>query len=154
MKEKFSEAEWELLKLLPFHVFVMVAGADRKIDKKELDQLNEELTKAPLYKDPLQRELMLDILISDANALAQEAMDISKLLERTNQTKAILEEQLAVDEYQRFVASMFLFGLNIARASGGGFLGGDKVSDEEARALSVFAAMFELDPESMSRFFG
>jgi hypothetical protein len=155
VKEKFSPAEWELLKLLPFHIFVMVAGADRKIDEKEIAQLNEDLKTAPYYKDPLHRELFLDILASDVNALAQEAMDPSKLLQRANQIKAILKEKLTLDEYQRFVASIFVNGLQIARASGGGFLGrGDKVSEEEKLALAAFAAMFELAPDSLSRFFG
>jgi hypothetical protein len=155
MKEKFSEAEWELLKLLPFHVFVMVAAADSKIDDKEVARMNEDLKTAPYYKDPLHKELFVDILSSDVNALIQEAMDPSKLLERANQIKAILKDRLTLDEYQRFVASMFICGLNVARASGGGFLGrGDKVSDEEKLALSAFAAMFELAPESLSRFFG
>jgi len=49
---------------------------------------------------------------------------------------------------------MFINGLGIARASGGGFLGlGDKVSEEEKRALFLFAAMFELDMDSLSKFF-
>ncbi len=33
MKEKFTQEEWQLLKLLPFQVFVLVAGADGRIDK-------------------------------------------------------------------------------------------------------------------------
>jgi hypothetical protein len=154
MKEKFTQEEWELLKLLPFHVFVMVAGADRKIDEDEVAQLNEHLRTAPFYKDPLHRELFVDILTSDVNALVEKAIDPSKLLERANQIKAILRQKLTLDEYQRFVASMFIDGLKVARASGGGFLGrGDKVSEEEKLALTMFAAMFNLDPESMSKFF-
>jgi hypothetical protein len=153
MKEKFTQEEWGLLKLLPFHVFVMVAGADRKIDKKEIAQLSEDLRTAAFYKDPLHRELFIDILTSDVNALVEEAMDISKLLGRANQIKAILKEKLTPDEYQRFVASMFIDGLKVARASGGGILGGRKVSEEEELALNMFAAMFDLDPKSVSRFF-
>lgn len=154
MKEKFSPAEWEFLKLLPFQIFVMVAGADSKIDKEEVERLNEDLRTAPYYKDPLHRELFVDLLTSDGNVLVKEVLDASKFLDRMNQMKALLKDRLTPDEYQRFVASMFVCGLNIARASGGGFLGrGDKVSSEEKIALSAFAAMFELAPDSLSRFF-
>lgn len=155
MKEKFDAAEWELLKLLPFHIFVLVAGADSKIDQKEIDRMNEDIKSAPYYKDPLHRELALDILTSDVNALTKEAMDPSQLLERTQQIKIILKDRLTLDEYQRFVASMFICGLNIARASGGGLLGrGNPVSEQEKLALSAIAAMFELSVDSISKFFG
>jgi len=154
MREKFTQKEWELLKLLPFHVFVLVAGADQKIDEAEVAQLNEDLRTAPLYKDPLHRELFVDILTSDINALVKKAMDISKLVERANQMKTILKEKLTSEEYQRFVGSMFINGLKIARASGGGLLGlGDKVSEEEKRALLLFAAMFDLDLANLSKLF-
>ena len=78
MKEKFTQEEWELLKLLPFQIFVMVAGADQNIDEKEITQLHEDLKSAPFYKDPLHRELFVDILSSDFKGLIQNAMDVSK----------------------------------------------------------------------------
>jgi len=155
MREKFTQEEWELLKLLPFQVFVLVAGADQKVDEAEAAQLQKDLQGAAFYKDPLHRELFVDILSSDLNALIKEAMDLSKFVERANQMKATLKEKLTPDEYQRFVGSMFINGLKVARASGGGLLGlGDKVSAEEKRALFLFAATFDLDLDSISKFFG
>jgi len=154
MKEKFTPEEWEFLKLLPFQVFVLVAGADQKVDEAEVAQLQKDLQDAAFYKDPLHRELFVDILTSDINALIKEAMDLSKFVERANQMKATLKEKLTPEEYQRFVGSMFVNGLRVARASGGGFLGrGDKVSEEEKRALFLFAATFDLDLESLSKSF-
>lgn len=47
MKEKFTQKEWQLLKLLPFQVFVLVAGADGRIDKNEVAQLRKDLQDAP-----------------------------------------------------------------------------------------------------------
>jgi hypothetical protein len=154
MKEKFSEVEWQLLKLLPFQVFILVAGADGKIDQDEIAQLQKDLRDAPFYKDPLHRELFIDILTSDINALIQEAADVSKLTERASQMRTILKQRLTPEEYQRFLGSMFINGLRVARASGGGPLGlGDKVSEEEKRALTAFAAIFELDLSSLSKLF-
>jgi len=154
MREKFTQEEWELLKILPFQVFVLVAGADQKVDDAEVAQLQKDLQEAAFYKDPLHRELFVDILSSDINALIKEAMDLSKFVERANQMKATLKEKLTPEEYQRFVGSMFVNGLRVARASGGGFLGrGDKVSEEEKRALFLFAAMFDLNVEDLSKSF-
>lgn len=154
MREKFTQEEWALLKLLPFQVFVLVAGADQQVDKAEMAQLEKDLRDAPFYKDPLHRELFVDILSSDINALIKEAIDLSKFVERANQMKATLKEKLTPEEYQRFVGSMFINGLRVARASGGGVLGlGDKVSEEEKLALVTFAATFDLDLESISSSF-
>jgi len=154
MKEKFTQEEWQLLKLLPFQVFVLVAGADGRIDKEEVAQLQKDLRDAPFYKDLLHRELFIDILSSDINALITEAADVTKLAARASQMKAILQQKLTPEEYQRFVGSMFINGVKVARASGGGVLGlGDKVSEEEKRALALFAAMFDLDTANVSKLF-
>jgi len=154
MKEKFTQEEWQLLKLLPFQVFVLVAGADGRIDKEEVAQLQKDLRDAPFYKDLLHRELFIDILSSDINALITEAADVTKLAARASQMKAILQQKLTPEEYQRFVGSMFINGVKVARASGGGVLGlGDKVSEEEKRALALFATMFDLDTANVSKLF-
>ncbi len=154
MKEKFTQEEWGLLKLLPFQVFIMVAGADGRIDKEEVGQLQKDLRDAPFYKDALHKELFMDILSSDINALIQEAGNATKLPERLSQMKIILKQKLAPEEYQRFLGSMFMNGVKVARASGGGVLGlGEKVSAEEKRALAVFAANFELDLANLSKLF-
>lgn len=155
MKEKFTHEEWQLLKILPFQVFIMVAGADGRIDKDEIAQLQKDLRDAPFYKDELHKELLIDILSSDINALIKEAGAATKVVERTNQMRTILKQKLTPDEYQRFLGSMFLNGLKVARASGGGALGlGDKVSKEEKGALITLATIFELDLGSLSNLFG
>ena len=155
MKEKFTHEEWQLLKILPFQVFIMVAGADGRIDKDEIAQLQKDLRDAPFYKDELHKELLIDILSSDINALIKEAGAATKVAERTSQMRTILQQKLTPDEYQRFLGSMFLNGLRVARASGGGALGlGDKVSKEEKGALVTLATIFELDLGSLSNLFG
>lgn len=155
MKEKFTTEEWGLLKLLPFHVFLLVAGADKNVDKEEIAQFDEEIKGAPFYKDPLHREIALDILTSDVGTLLQQAMDVSRFTERMARMKMVLQTKLTHDEYQRFVGSLFINGLKIARASGGSPLGmGDKVSQEEKVALAALATMFELDVNTIAKNFG
>ena len=154
MKEKFNQEEWQLLKLLPFQVFVLVAGADGRIDKEEIAQLQKDLRDAPFYKDALHKELFIDIVSSDINALIREVADVSKLAERASRMKTVLRQKLTPQEYQSFLGSMFINGLKVARASGGGVLGlGDKVSEEEKRALATFAAIFEVDVGGLSTLF-
>jgi len=155
MKEKFTTEEWGLLKLLPFHVFLLVAGADKNVDKEEIAQFDAEIKGAPFYKDPLHREIALDILTSDVGDLLRQAMDVSRFAERMTRMKTVLQTKLTHDEYQRFVGSLFINGLKIARASGGGPLGmGDKVSQEEKVALAALATMFELDVNTIAKNFG
>jgi hypothetical protein len=155
MKEKFTPEEWSLLKILPFQVFVLVAGSDKKIDKKEIEQLQKDLKSAPFYKDPLHRELAVDILTSDIEALIKQAMDVSQFASRTSRVKTFLREKLTASEYQRFVGSLFVDGLKIARASGGGAFGlGDKVSDDEKLALAALATVFDLELSTLSEHFG
>jgi hypothetical protein len=154
MKERFTPEEWSLLKTLPFQVFVLVAGSDKKIDKKEIEQLQKDLQSAAFYRDPLHREVAVDILTSDIDALIKQAMDVSQFAARASRIKTFLHEKLSSEEYQRFVGSLFVDGLKIARASGGGAFGmGDKVSDEEKLALAALATLFDLDVNTLSQYY-
>lgn len=155
MKERFTQEEWELLKILPFQVFIMVAAADGKVDKKEWAQQVENLRNAPFYKDELHRELFIDIASAEIDTPIKEAADVAKLTERTSRIKEILKQKLNPEEYQKFIASIFINGLQVAGASGGSFLGlGDKVSNEEKQALAMFAGMFELDIDKLAKSVG
>lgn len=154
MKSRFTAEEWELLKLLPIKVFLMVASADGKIDEKEIAQFDENLRKAPYLLDPLHKELFVDLCTSDFSALINQATDQAKFTDRLVKIKACLQEVLTPEEYERFVGSMFIGGCQIANASGGGFLGrGSKVSQEEQTALTNFANAFGLTPASLAKHF-
>lgn len=155
MKEKFTSLEWEELKLLPFLVFNLVAFADGKVDKKEAARFAEELTDAPRYRDPLHRELFMDIVTSDIGELQKQALDLPKMEERLTRAKSIVKGKLTDEEYHRFFGSLLISAGRIAKASGGGPLGlGDKVSDEEKRALVALTALFEVDLAVVARHFG
>jgi hypothetical protein len=155
IKEKFTKDEWDLLKVLPFQVFLMVAASDADVDKKELEEFDKDLRGAPFYKDALHRELLLDVLTSDINALLQQAMDTNKFADRIRRMKSILQSRLSGEEYQRFVGSVFIDGIKIARASGGRPTGeGANVSEDEKRALVALAALFDVDMSSLSKYYG
>jgi hypothetical protein len=151
MKERFSAQEWQDLRVVPLAAFYLVAGADGKVDEKEVAAFVTELAAGAALKDELHRELALDIASDVQTALASAQANAQGHVARA---KGILKAKLSADEYQRFVGSLFISGLKVARASGGGFLGlGDKISEEEKAALAVFATVWELDPASLSKFF-
>ena len=155
MKEKFSPEDWEELKVLPFIVFNMVAAADGEIDKKEVAQVSAELMSAPTFKDPLHRELMLDVTQSNLQEILKKSFDVGMTEQRLSNAKSFLKQALSDEEYSRFLGSLIISGGNIARASGGGFLGlGDKVSDEEKKVLIFLTSLFEIDLEVVARSFG
>jgi len=150
MKEKFSTEEWEDLKILPFAVFVVVAGADGKVDQKEVAEFATQVAQGAALKDPLHRELVVDIAGSTGDLLAKAtARGRSDFVDST---KAVLKSKLTEDEYQRFIGSLFISGLRVAKASGPWF--GDKVSNEEKKMLAGFGASWGLDVGSISKHFG
>lgn len=153
MKEKFTQEEWEHLKLVPLFAPILVAGADGKIDAAEQTEMERQVNNALTLKDPLHRELLSDLAHSDLGALLREVTATPRD-QFLSKVKGVLKAKLTSDEYQRFIGSIFVNGIKVAKASGGGFLGlGDKVSEEEKKALAVFAAAFDLDPESLKKFF-
>ena len=109
MKERFTIEEWELLKRLPFATFVFIAIADGEIDSREFANFETRLNNAGKYREPLQRELLLDLLGSDVEALLEEAMD--SVVEDLEDAKRILAARLTREEYHRFLASLFTLGL-------------------------------------------
>jgi hypothetical protein len=155
MKEKFSPGDWEELKVLPFTVFNMVAAADGEIDQKEVAQVAQELMKAPSFKDQLHRELMMDVAAGNWQEVLKKSFEVGNIEQRLNNAKTMLKQALSDEEYSRFLGSLIISGGNIARASGGGFLGlGDKVSDEEKKVLIFLTGLFEIDLGVVARSFG
>jgi hypothetical protein len=155
IKDRFKRDEWDLLKVLPFQVFLLVAASDADVDKTELEEFDKDLRGAPFYKDAVHRELLLDVLTSDVDALLQQAMDTSQFADRIRRMKSILQSRLNQEEYQRFVASVFIDGLKIARASGNSPAGeGANISEDEKRGLVVLATLFDLDINSLSKYYG
>ncbi|MCI4646173.1 MAG: hypothetical protein MRY64_15430 [Hyphomonadaceae bacterium] len=145
MKERFTSEQWELLKYLPFQVFTAVAGADGNIDRKEIATFFDEIQKAALLKNELHREVMIELAQVNPEKYIRESMDFQKTIDSAELIKVFLKETLTESEFQDFVASVFITGIKVANASGGGWFGGSKISKEERQALAVIAAVFELD---------
>ena len=152
MKERFTTEEWQSLKTLPFVVCVLTAAADGVIDQKEAEEIVRQLREGAALKDELHRELIVDITSSAGGD--QKPMNRQGAENTVQKIKGVLKDKLSDDEYQRFVGSLILSGLKVANSSGG-FLGmGNKVSKEEQAILGAIAALFDLDPSSVSKHFG
>ena len=147
MKERFTPLEWAELEKLPLIVFLAVATADNKVDEAELSKLLAEFGDAARYRDPLHRELFVDLYAGDhillLPATMEEIGDLSiPLLDSLGKRKDILHRHLSETEYQRFIFSLFGFGLVIAAVSGG------TVDDEEANRLAIIGTAFGADLEA------
>lgn len=156
MKERFKPREWERLQLAPHQVFVLVACADGELHKKEFNRFVDELGDAAAFKNELHREIMVD-------ALADAASEEDRIFERLNVVLEsdveqeirgwadMLQDRLTRDEFQDFVASLWIFGMGIARATGG-FLGfGKKINEHEWAALAALAEWTEVDLDRLQR---
>jgi len=148
IKKKFSKEEWEALKLLPFQIFLAIAGADREIDSKEKRAFVDFLKEAPFLKESLIKELFLDILSS---ADFKSYYDTSfrggwkGFVDNLKRQKEILEQELDSEEYQIIVGGFFVMAYYIANASGEILGTGERICKEEADILDLIISIFNID---------
>ena len=88
-RESFSENEWDTLRRAPYGVFFVVAGADRKIDKKEVAEFFDNL---------------LSLGKTLPNGLAQEVME-SFVQSMNTEFLQVLSRQFAEGLRVNFVLS-------------------------------------------------
>lgn len=145
-RERFSQAEWDRLRLLPALLFTLVAGADGRVDKKEWQYFRDELAKG--HSHPL-----LQLIYRELSGLEpQPMMDLASAAcadpEHTRLTIKSLQFRLTPQEYTEFTRALFQAGLGVAKASGG-FLGMGRVSESERLTLLDFGVMFEVELDSL-----
>lgn len=138
-----TQQEQEIVYKTPLLVSILIAGADGSIDRKEIHHAFQLVVKksrnassavAALFKEiSLDFEDKLKLLMQQypyepnrRNQLISE--DIGSL----NQVMQKLDNRFAVELYK----SLLLLAETIARASGG-FLGLNKISEEEQRYISL-----------------
>ena len=118
MKERFTAEEWEKLMHFQIDVPILVAFADGRFDEKEQREILSQAKDAGLLIDTLHRELYEDF-IDNLEAIAQSSkISSAKRWEDFSEIKQILKRRLSQDEYERFIASVFINGIKVAKASG------------------------------------
>lgn len=137
-EEELSDEEWELLVRAPLLVFMAVAVADGKLDKKEMAAFEKVVANVMTCATPLLRQAMAQMLPEMEYHLEQlQQQDSAADLARVAH---ILDTDFA-DEALAFKHSLVTIGIQIAEASGG-FLGfGNKISKEEGEAIAGIAVI-------------
>ncbi|MCI0437291.1 MAG: hypothetical protein L0271_27195 [Gemmatimonadetes bacterium] len=146
-REGYTPAEWETLQFGPLWVFTTVASADKNIDAKELEALAKEIQEAPLYKDPLVRELLMSVGADLSNLMTRYQADSRNVMVGLQDVAALLKRKASAENADNFKKSLLLIGGNVAKASGGGLFKRDPVSDEEKKALLMIAMWLDLKLE-------
>jgi hypothetical protein len=138
LREAYHVDEWRTLQFAPLWVFGAVAGADGKVDEKELEALLKEISQWPLFKEPLVQETLLTLSQDFMNLMAHYKADSRNVLTGLKDVADLLDRKATQEQAKNFKGAMLLIGRNTAQASGGGFLGtGDKISSEEKGALAM-----------------
>jgi hypothetical protein len=137
----FTNDEWRLLELSPLWAWGLIAAADGKIDKKEVQNLIKMFRDGALMADPLVREVLASVA-QNIEALIQQlaagsAKDIPAGLRKV---AALLDTKVTNAEAVNFKRALYYIAKTTAEASGG-FLGifGSKISKEEQAMLVIIA---------------
>lgn len=141
-KKLFNEEQWKEFQLAVGYVFLLIANADGKIDKKELDAMNRIINSAGRFGMPFPDEILTSIKESGRDILfdAKEAYSpADEIFERVSITSKIagLDEST---QYRKFLISI---GLYIGQVSGK-FLQA-KLCREEEEVLAEFARKIHFD---------
>jgi hypothetical protein len=137
--------EMNLLVYAPIVVFCLVAGADRKIDSKEINAFQRELVKGVATESEALQAAMIEAIADFkplVNHLLNDGIDINKTLV---DIVSLLDNRLPSKEALSFKVSLLRIGTKVAEASGG-YLGmfGDKVCKAEKQVLAEMAVLFGL----------
>jgi hypothetical protein len=144
--ERFSPEEWKVLRMAPIHVFLLVAGADGKLDEKEAEAFEKLLLHSEAHiQDPLLRRITAGFTEESA---AQAVMDAagqgeSAALELFT-IPGMLKGKLGEEEATRFKTALLQFGKVIAESSGGFFGFGSRISKDERKTLEGLARVFNV----------
>jgi hypothetical protein len=148
MRDRFTDAEWELVSTLPLQVFGFVAGADGTIDRAEINDLIDQIAIWQHLRSRLHGEILQSYSDeTDFWRILQHANSYADSLDKAREIKTILKLRLSDDEYREFMSSLFWSGLEFAQSSGGGPFGLlDTVSRAERKNLEVFADLYDIGP--------
>lgn len=141
---QFSFEEFELLRRVPFVVFLMVACSDGKLDQKEVAKFVELLAGSGKYDNPLFTRIVTNVITdipAMLNAVLGEQPDISAQL---REVRRVVDARAGFEAGEAFAHVLLSMGHDIASASGGFFGFGSKISKDEKAALAHLAACLGL----------
>lgn len=135
----FSVDELRTLQRAPFLVFFIVAAADGKVDRKEVAGLLRLLTDAEHYGSPLLIRIVTNIIDKlDVMAASLGEQGLNFALELV-MVASIVDERMPAAEALAFKRALLTVAEDIAKASGGLFGFGSRISKAERTALTQIA---------------
>jgi uncharacterized protein YegL len=136
----FTSTEVRTLQFAPLWVFIAVAAADGKVDKKEVEAFGKELSEANLFKEPLAREILLSVGNDFANIWAALGADSRNVVTGLTQVADLLDRRVPPQVAYNFKAALLMIGYNISESTGKGMFGtGQKALDQKHKALDAVA---------------
>ncbi len=143
MRQQFTAREWETLQFAPLWLFLMVASADRKVQKQEVAALAKELAEAHLYRNDLAREVFGSVAADFGRIWPAFGADPRGIVEGLQEVGRVLRKVNA-SEAEGFKRSLIFLGSKVAEAGGGGGLFRKKDTKKGQAALVLAAAVLEI----------
>lgn len=143
----FTQEQWGLVSALPMGVFVMIAGADGVIDKKEVESFQSQLI-VGMVGDSEIFQLAIMTSLSNFEIMIEKMieLDFEGVAQFISLSYEMVKQNHGVDEVNKFGQALFDLAKSVAESSGGGFLGfGSKIGKEEKAVLKFLKTFFELN---------
>lgn len=143
MRQQFTAREWETLQFAPLWLFVMIAGADRKIQKQEVAALAKELAEAHLYRNNLAREVFGSVAADLGRIWPAFGADPRGVVEGLQEVVQVLRK-IDASEAEGFKRALIFLGSKVAEAGGGGGLFRKTDPKKGQAALILACAILEV----------
>ena len=122
----------------PLLVFLLVAAADGKLDRKEFKKFGEVLEQAANCPSPRLRQAINDMLPTMATIFEDVTQEHFNPIDELQRVAQIMDTQYPA-EARVFKESLLSLAIQVAQASGG-FLGfGNKIDKDEEEAIAAVA---------------
>ena len=139
-KSEIPAKDFARLQRLPLLIFRLVAGADEKVDRKELAAF-KNLMRVPICRDTFGSALFKSLIYFGSAATGDRK--VHKLTDAyLTQVRSILDKHLSPEQFNEFREDVLTFGSIIAAASGGLLGFGNKISETEKVALYLLENYF------------
>ncbi len=142
LREQYTAEEWQTLQFGPLWVFTTVVSGQDTGDEKRLEALAREIQEAPLYRDPLVREVLVSVGDELSDLMVRYQEDARNVMDGLQDVAQVLGQKAGDEGAENFKKSMLLIGGNVAKA--GDETGAEAIGDEEKRALGLITEWLDL----------
>ncbi len=143
-----SADHWEIVAHAPIAVFLLTAGADGTVDKKEIDAFRKKLVEGVAAVG--QSEIMAAALMKAATSMDQRLMDLGKqspenMARLIAASRQVVANGAGAEQAERYATGLYAIAEAVASASGGFFGFGSKIGKEERVVLDGLRRLLQID---------